>query len=240
MLGGSLQLSNQDIRETSAYRKHPLGTLAFTRDGRKFRYAKAGAADIVCGNALVAGDPVTNHQNCAVAVAAAIGDKKVRVTLGATAATADQYKDGYLVTRDGTGEGYIYQIDGNQAADASGTIWVYLRDAIEVALATTSEVSLEYNMYDLVVISATDQADCPAGIAHCAVDTSEAPYFWVQTGGHSPIWNDEATAAGDMLTTGTGTTGQLEMHDAVGEPIWGHTINTGVDGETTLAWLMID
>jgi len=240
MLSGLLQLSNQDIKETSAYRKHPIGTLAYTRDGRKFRYAEGGAADIVAANALVAADPIANHQSCAVAVAAAIGDRKIKLTIGATALTADQYVDGYATVEDGTGEGYIYQISGNQASAGSTDVWVYLKDPIEVALPTTSEVSMDYNLFANVVISATDQADAPAGIAHMAVDVSEASYFWVQTGGPAATWGDEATAAGDMLTTGTGTAGQLEMLDAVGEPMWGHTIDTAIDGEHTLCWLMID
>jgi hypothetical protein len=240
MLTGTVQLNNQAVRETSAIQKAPLGAIGVTRDGRVFRYAKGGAADIVACNALVAADPVANHQNQAIAAVAAVGARVVQLTIGATALTKDQYKDGYLTIQDGTGEGFIYQIAGNTASAGSTTVYVYLVDPIEVALATTTEASLDYNLYANVVISATDQADAPAGIAHCAVDVSEAPYFWVQTGGISAIWSDEATAAGDSLTTGTGTAGQLEMQDAAGEPFWGHTIDTGVDGEHTIAWLMLN
>jgi hypothetical protein len=240
MLSGGLQLSNQAVREVSVTQKHCLGIVGTTRDGRVFRYALGGAADLVKANALVAADPVANHQNCLVAVAAAIGDRKVKITIGATAATLDQYKDGWLTIQDGTGEGFTYLVAGNQASAGSENIWVYLQDPIEVALPITAEATLDYNLYANVVISATDQADCPAGIAHLSVDVSVAPYFWVQTGGHAAIWGDEAVAAGDALTTGTGTAGQLEMQDASGEPFWGHTIDTGVDGEHTLAFLMLN
>jgi len=239
MLTGGFQLSNQAIRQTSAIQKAPLGAVGVSRSGSVFRYAKAGAADLVIANALVAADPVANHQSCAVVAAVAAGERVVQITLGATASTLNQYKDGFLTIEDGTGEGYTYQIAGNTVGNASN-IYVYLVDPIELALDTTTEASLDYNLYANVVISAIDQADAPAGLAHKAVDTSEEPYFWAQTGGHATIWSDEVIAAGDALTTGTGTAGQLEMQDASGEPFWGHTIDTAIDGEFTLAWLMIN
>ena len=240
MLGGYLELSNAEIKQTSAKRLLPVGTLAMTRDGRKFRYAKGGATDIVAYNLLVSADAVANHANCAVVSAVAAGKRDVNITLGATAATLDQYKDGYLVIRDGTGEGYIYQIEGNGAGDASANIWVRLRDPIELALDTTTEVSLNYNPWDLLVISATDQADHPAGIAHCAVDVSVAPYFWVQTGGPAPCYGYTTHAKGDTLTISGNTAGMVEVDDAAGEPIIGVSIYDGVAGEATLVHLFLD
>ena len=59
------------------------------------------------------------------------GDTSITVTLGATAATKDQYADGYIYTNDNTttsdrGEGQIYRIASNPAADGSATLAVTL------------------------------------------------------------------------------------------------------------------
>jgi hypothetical protein len=241
MFTGPKQLLNQAVNEVSATKMETLGTLAVTADGRKFRYARGGAADIVAANLLVAANPTAAHVNMAIAAAAAIGDKTVSVTLGAAAATINQYQDGYLIVNDGVGEGYSYRIAGHAAHAGSGTLKVRLVDPIEVALTTAgSEVSLVANPYADIVISATDQADLPVGIAHCAVDVSVAPYFWVQTGGFATCWADEAFDAGDQLTIGTGVAGQVEMLDAVGEPPIGISLDVAVDTEYRSIMLKLD
>jgi hypothetical protein len=239
-------ISNQAVSEVSATRKMEVGTLVETPDGSKFRYAVANASvDLVAANLMVAADPIANHGNRLiddVVTAPAIGDSKVTLrSIGATALTFDQYQDGYLVTQDGTGEGFKYQIQGHKAYDASSdNVTIDLRDKIEVALVAASEVTLEYNPYAQVVISATDQADLALGIAHRAVDVSVARYFFIQTGGPCVVWADEAFASGTSLTIGTGTAGQVEAADAVAEPVIGLAMRLGVDGEHTLAFLTID
>lgn len=234
------QISNQAVREVSTTKRGMIGTLAETPDGRKFRYAKIGASPTVIANLLVNADQVSEHANKLVDAAVAIGEREVVIaSIGAVAITADQYLDGWLAVRDNTGEGRQYRISGHQTADASAeNVRVYLTESIEVALDTTTEVTLQYTNWHKVVISATDQADCPAGIAQAVV--AAAGFGWLQTGGECLVWGDEAFSRGSALTIGTGTAGQVEMLDAAGEPQIGIAMETGVDGEHTAAYLTMD
>ena len=231
-------VSDFDVRQTSTTKAQELGTLAMASGGRKYRYAKAGATALDAGKLTVAADVVANHVDIAAAVAAAIGDTSVSVTLGATAATANQYADGYLVVNDAAGEGTAYRIKGHGAHAGSGTLVVNLFDPIAVALTTSSVVSLQKNTFDAVVISATDQADLPAGVPN--VPVAIGAYFWCQTGGDCAVLSDEPVTAGLAITTGTGVTGAVEAVDAAGEPQIGIAKQALVDTEYRTAHLSID
>lgn len=207
----------QGIYEESATALHRVGERLQLGDGRVFYYAKNGAVALTPGTLLVEQDQTALHINLSCA-AAAIGDKEVTVTLGATAATANEYAEGYLSVNDGTGEGHIYKIKSHPAADASATLKVKLYDGINVALvaSATSEVSLLHNPYYGVIISVADQANCPVGVA--VIATTAAYYCWVQTWGVANVLADEAVAQGDECTIGTSVVGAVEAVDAVGEP----------------------
>ena len=230
-------LYNQGLFEESSTQKHPIGTRRPLEDGRVFVYAKNGSAALAAGKLCVAATVVANHVNISVAAAAAIGDKTVTVTLGATAATADQYKDGFMVVNDATGEGHQYKIRGHAAADASGSLEVNLYDGIRVALTTSSEVSLLKHPYDSVVISATDQADLAVGIPPIAVTADY--YFWIQTWGPCPALADETLTIGKLITIGTGVAGAVELYDAAAEQIVGVACQAGVDTEYRQVFLKI-
>lgn len=233
-----LSLTNQDARKVSSTQLHRLGSIAETAGGRVYRYAKAGASNLVAGNLQVNADLVANHTNRTVAAAVAAGSREVTVSIGATAATLDQYKNGFLTVNDATGEGISYAIAGNAAADSSGTLRVLLDEPVVVALTTSSEVTAKLNTYDSVVISATDQADQPVGVPNTAV--TAAYYFWVQTRGECAVWADEAVTKGLALTIGTGTAGQVEALDAAGEPQIGIASEALVDTENRAAFLQMD
>src|SRR4249920_1582699 len=108
MFRGPYELAEQNIREISSTQNVKLGVKGETIDGRIYRYAKAGAVNVAAGKINVAAAHVANHVNQVVQAAAAIGDTRVSLTLGATAATANQYKGGLLVINDATGEGIAY------------------------------------------------------------------------------------------------------------------------------------
>lgn len=233
-----LSLSNQDARKVSSTRLHRLGSIAETADGRVYRYSKAGASNLAAGNLQVNADLVANHTNRTVTAAVAAGSHDVSVTIGATAATLDQYRDGFLTVNDATGEGITYSINGNAAADSSGTLRVSLNEPVVVALTTSSEVTAKLNTWDSVVISATDQADQVTGVPNTAV--TAAYYFWIQTRGEAGVWADEAVTKGLALTIGTGTAGQVEALDAAGEPQVGFASEALVDTENRSAFLTVD
>lgn len=233
---------NQGIFDISSTQKEILGQLRHTPDGRKFRYSKAGASALAAGKVGVAPAAVANHINKNVAVAVAIGDKEVQVTVGATAVTADQYKDGFLQVNDGTGEGHQYPIESNTACDASGTTVVKLQDHVKVALVTggTSEVSLIYNPWTGVTESTTEE-NVPVGIAPVAV--TAAYYYWAQTGGPAIALIAGTPAVGTMLTL-SATAGALAAINGtldIDQPYFAQMLATaGVATEYKPVKLMID
>lgn len=239
MLGTPVVITDQDARDTSATQIMALGTKAVTPDGRVYRYTKAGASDLAPGKLAVNADLVANHVNRTVYADAAIGANSVRVNLGATAATLNQYKDGYLTVNDATGEGIQYKIVGNTAASSSGVVTVKLAEPLKVALvASTSEVTLKKNPWADVVISATDQQDQPVGVPNVTIP---ATYFgWVQTGGECAVWADEDVVRGQALTIGTGTAGAVEALDAAGEFQLGIASEAMVDTEYRGVYLTMD
>jgi len=228
ILSGPAQVFGIDAHETGADQLHPLGTIGFTLDNRKYVYGKAGATELAPGKLVVTADAVANHTNRGVAAAAA-GATQVTVTLGATAATANQYAEGFLVINDAAGEGIAYKIASHPAADASATLTVTLEDALQVALTTASEVSLVYNTYDNVVISATDQADMAVGVPNVTV--TGGYYAWFQVAGRCAVLADEAVNRGLALTIGSSTAGAEEALDGAGEPQIGVAVDALVDTE---------
>lgn len=176
-----------------------LGCRRYDQYGTEYRLARAGATALAAGKNTSATEGTANHMNMSLASAAAIGATRVQVTLGATAATANQYEDGFMVVNDGTGEGHMYRIKSNPAADASATLWVELVDPIRVALVTagTSEVSLFPNTFGATVISA-DINSVPTGIPPIAVTATY--YYWSVTNGEVPV-----------LTTGTDEVGTIAV-----------------------------
>jgi hypothetical protein len=216
---------------------HPLGTLAIMADGRKFRYAKAGAAALAMGKIQQGPAIVANHQNIAVAAAAAIGAEQVTVTLGATAATADQYKEGYLIVNDATGEGQTLKIKSHPAADSSGSLVIKLEDAVKVALTTSSEVCLIPNPWNGVIIYPTTSTLAPAGVAPFAVAAGK--YCWLQTGGPCSALADGAIAVMSGIAVPAAVAGAVKIMAATLSQV-GYALQAGVDTEYRAVHLTID
>lgn len=225
--------------ETSTTKVEPYGKILEVGN-RVFRFVKAGAVALARGKLVVAPTVVANHINLSWQTVPAVGDTVVKLTLGATAATENQYQDGYLVVQDGTGEGRAYEIEGNTAADSAGTITVYLKEAIDTTgAASETGCALLASAYNGVVISVTDQADQPIGVPVVPIAAGE--YGWVQTGGPCAVLMDEAITNGKAVTIGTGVAGAVEMLDAAGEPEVGIMAGTaGVDTEYQVVDLTLD
>ncbi len=237
-LSGGMTLHPNDTRTITEDQELPIGTMGVTKDGRAYRYTEAGGTALSPGKLTVTAAQIANHENIAVAEPAAVGDFKVTVTLGATAATANDYADGYLVVNDAAGEGIAYAISGHPAADASANLVITLSEEIKVALTTSSQVSLQKNPWKDTIISVADQLDMPVGIPNVAITAGY--YGWTQTKGVCSALADETLAIGVDLTTGTAVVGAVEAADAAGEPVIGKAIMAGVDTEYAAIYLQID
>lgn len=239
--------SFQSIYESSASQEHRLGTRAFLDDGRAFYYGKASSSTAIRGQLYVARAIVADHENMATTTASlAVGSRSIAsgaITPGATAVTANQYRDGYLAVTDGGGEGLLYRIRENSAFTAStadGTVELY--DAIAVASDANTTVSFIYNLYDQPLISVTDQADVIVGVPTFTIADSQ--YGWFQTWGPATVLCDEAvTAVGQCIVTGTGVAGAVEEDDTATtvsqEPIVGYNLSPLVDTEYQVVDLRI-
>lgn len=236
------QVWPQGLFEESSAAKLKVGTVRRLEDGRVFVYALNAAVALAAGKITQSSAPVANHLNIAVAAAAAIGDKKVQVTLGATAATANQYKDGFLHVNDATGEGHLYKIRSNPAADSSGTLWLTLYDAIRVALTTSSEVTLTVHPQNSVIVYPTTGTSAPAGVPPIAVTASY--YFWNQVKGPAVCLVDGTWVIGQHVRVSDGVAGALEPLNRDGtaedEAAVGTVLQVNADTEYGLVQLEIE
>jgi hypothetical protein len=202
---------------------HNLGELAIMADGRKFRYAKAGAVALVAGTVVQAPAEVANHQNLAPTADVAIGATSFTVTLGATAATANQYVGGWVVVAVTPGVGKQYKIASHPAADASATLLLTLEEPIQVALTTAaSRVDLIANSYNGVIIVPTTPTSIPVGVAVYPI--SIGYYGWIQTGGIATVLSDAGTATALPVCCSNATAGAVETATGT-QPQVGFTVS---------------
>lgn len=238
MISGFTQITPTDARKTSTTKNGVLlGTSAVTRDGKVYRWSKAGGVALAAGKLTVNSDVDANVINKTVAATVAAGSLQVVVD-AAGAIAADAYADGYLTVSDATGEGISYLIVGNTSTSGAGEMTVTLAEPLVVGLTVdVSEVSLLKNVNDGVVISATDQADLAVGVPNVSVAASS--YFWNQVSGDCSVLADEAVTKGVVLTIGTGVAGAVEAIDLIGEQAVGVAKEALVDTEYRAAHLTI-
>lgn len=240
MESGVSQLTASDIATVVPQKLEDYGKVAATKDGRRYRFVQFGG-NVVAGNVVVAPALVANHQNISVQTAAPIGAGSVNVTLGATAATQDQYAEGFLVVGvDNSGTPVTRKIKGNTAGTAGGVITVTLdsREPLQVALTTSNVVSLSPNKYNGVVASST------AGHVVGVVVTSGAAgqYGYVQTYGEVGIVNDAAAAisANQLVTQSLTVAGAIVSGAAAGAQVIGIAVQGAAASKAFLAKVTVD
>lgn len=234
------QVLPRDLRADTSTQEFPLGAKASTADGRVFRYCKAGGTALVAGKVYDAPATVANHTNIAVASAASAGATSITVTLGATAATANQYAGGVIVINDVDGQGFTYTIKSHPAADASASLVLTLDDneTVVTALTTSSQATLVANQYNGVVIHAVTEASVPVGVAHTQITASQ--YGWIQTRGPVSVLINATTGIGlSVAASDTTNAGGAEVGDGI-LPVIGYAIAAGVATEYNPIFLTID
>jgi len=239
-LTGEAQIMGGDIRLDESTQSMALGAKAVTPDGRAFRYVKCGSTAVVAGKLYDGPATVDNHASLAVPAAVAAGSLTIGVTLGATAATANQYAGGYAVISNEAGEGFTYSIKSHPAADASAALTVTLDDdePVVTALTTSSVVTLVLNQYNGVIIHASTETGIPVGGGNTQI--TAAQYGWLQTRGPIAMLHDATNgAAGDGLSASLTTDGAVTKLAVVIAPV-GYLIDDGVSTEYNPAFLTID
>lgn len=214
-----------------------LATLVGSRwdlsDGREVMLVSAGASPLVAGTLLQDAAIVANHQNIAVTAYQAYSANgnvpaKVTVTLGATAATANQYAGGFVVVNDANGEGQTLRIASHPAADASGSLVITLEDSASTALTTSSEVCLIPAHGANVIINPTTITGAQVGVALYPVAASA--YGFVTTKGLTSCLNQGGTAVGLGIAPSGSVAGAVATVAATTNQI-GYASQAGVDTE---------
>ena len=212
-----LQISEQDLRTVQAATQPSgasftpsikLGQKGATSDGRVyvFGYNNASTAAVV-GDLQSGPASVANHIGRTNVVVTAAGAYTVTVPLGATAATVNQYAQGYLAVVSATGIGTYYRVLSNPAAALSTSMVVTLVDPIVVALDATSVISLYPHETNLFVISPTSVSN-PVGVPNVAVPASN--WAWLQTEGICSVVADaNAITRGAAIIPSTTTAGTI-------------------------------
>lgn len=237
---GTLQLSTQDIFRTSTSKLMRLGQQGATRDGRLFRYGLAGAVNLSAGKLCQIPAVVANHQNIAVQTAAVVGDQFLAVTLGATATTAAQYDDGYVVGYDASGVGQTLQIQGTPviALSTSGTLSLF--DAVATAMSTSAKVNLELNPYAGALVYATGATtEFATGVPNVAI--TAASYGWFQTRGQAAVLTNGTITKGAGVVPGQTTAGSVDIEatTTITQRV-GLQLQTGTSTKYSTTYLMID
>jgi len=239
------KIYSQGLYEESSVAKERVGTIRKLDDGRVFIYTRAGAVALAAGKLCQAAIPVANHVNKAIAVAAAVGDKSVTVTLGATAATVNQYKDGFLYINDAAGEGYMYKVSGHPAADASASLVVQLYDGIRYALTTSSEYTLVASPFSGAIIHDSPPTAVLIGIPPIAITANY--YYWSQVKGMCIVLSDGTPAIGTVVIPSTSVDGSVATpvltegtpNTGLNQQGIGALLNTGVDTEYKMIMLSL-
>jgi len=237
---GPMQLSTQDVYKVSTTKLMPLGTQGATRDGRLFRYGLAGAVTLAPGKINQIAAVVANHQNIAVQSAAAVGDTVLNVTLGATATTANQYDDGYVIGYDASGVGQTLRIAGTPVLALSTSGPFQLGDPVATAMTTSAKVNLEQNMWSNALVYATGATTLLCnGVVN--VSLPAANYGWFQTRGTAAVLTNGTIAAGSGVIPGQTTAGSVDIEAAgtITQRI-GFQQQTGTSTKYSTTYLTID
>lgn len=238
-LGSDPQVAGQALYTSSSTQAHALGEKLVTSDGRIFRYAKAGASNLVAGNMIQAPAQIANHL-ALTPVAAAIGATQITVALGATAATAGQYAGGWAMISTTPGNGYAYPIQGNPAADASASVVITLDSPLIVALTTSSRVDLQMNPFNGVIQTpVTTLTGACVGNAPYIITAAE--YGWIQTHGPAACLVAGTPGVG-LAVVVPGTSAGCVVIDgaASATPPVGVMMTTGVDGKNNAVYLLLE
>ena len=216
--GQIIQLPNYAVRQTfpgattgSALlsgEHYPVGTIGTTQDGRWFVFSQNGAVATVAGSIYTGPVLLTNHVNNTAAATAA-GAVTVTFTQGATAITRNFYKGGVLTVDVSPGGGFSYALDANDAVASatSNTYSLAAGESVQVALTTTSRLSLVSNPHrNLVIAPTTTLAAAVAGVAVSVIPVNG--FGWMQTKGNCAVLTDGTVIIGTtVVSPSTNTAG---------------------------------
>jgi hypothetical protein len=225
---------------SSATQSVKLGTVGFDRFGRKYRYVLAGASNLVKGNVIQSSAQDTAHQNL-VAVAASVGATSFVAALGASAAAANLYKDGYAYVTTTPALGSLYVVKQHDAVASSGNITINCAEDTPVLVAhtTSTRISLTRNPCAGVIQSpVTTLTGAVQGVA--VYNITAAQYGWIGVNGEFPTLIAGTPGVGLGVVVPATAAGAVVVDGAASAtPVVGFMMETGVDGRVQMVrWIL--
>ena len=238
-LGANPTMTPQTLFSSSATAYHALGEKMVTPDGRTFRYARAGAVDLVAGNMIQAAAQIANHLNMTPS-AAAIGATTVTMTPGATGGAENLYAGGYLMASTAPGNGIAYRIKSHPAITASTAFTVTLDEPIQIALTSSSRIDLQTNPFKNVIQTpVTTLTGACVGNAPFVIVATE--YGWIQTHGVASALVAGTPGVGlAVVVPGTAAGAVVIDGAASATKVVGVMMSTGVDGKNNAVFLDLE
>lgn len=193
-----------------------LGQLAVDAGGRFFRYALAGASNLVVGNLLQEAAEDTQFENMAVlasSIATAGALQTVQVTNGTTTVNAHDFDGGSLVVYTTPDLGREYTILSHTTGTSGATLTLTLDRPLQNAWTTSTKVTMKRSPWAGVIQFPTTQTGMPVGVAVYALPS--ASYGWVQSHGSASVLSDNSTfAVGSAVGTSLATAGAVGVNVA--------------------------
>ena len=154
----------QPLYSSQATAVHTPGELAWTPDGRMFRYCKAGGTTLVVGKLQqAAAEDTTNFQDLTVTAPSA-GATSITTTTTVTL-TANQLAGGYLIVVSATaGAGQTFRISSHPAVTAA-VVTFQLLDPVVTTCTGTVKVDAHPHPYSGVVVNPTTITSIAVGVA---------------------------------------------------------------------------
>lgn len=183
-----------------------LGAEYIAPDGRKYRFARAGAAALVVGNLLEGPAEDTGDQGIAATTTAV---DATSMTTAAMTVTANQYAGGYVTVTVTPGLGTMYKIKSHAAYTAAAATFL-LEEPIQVALTSISRLDFVANPYNGVIQSPATATGPVVGVAvnNLAING----YGWIQTGGPCNVLADAGgVTVGAAVSKSNATAGAVEV-----------------------------
>lgn len=199
----SIQITFQDVLQSTTAPAIALGTEGVTPDGRVWNYVAVGTGGLAKGSVAV---PTANTAVDQVSSSTDSQGRIVYITKASAGWTAGAFADGWVIVDDGTGVGQA----GRILTNTTDTLQLYPAYAFSTALSSAdSDITITQN-YNVVKSAITSKLQNAVGIAQIAFAASS--YGWILTKGEGVVLAGASlTPTGVGFVTGDDTTGQVVL-----------------------------
>ena len=170
---------------------YPFGQVCELPAGQIFRFGRMGSTIGVATKTYQSKITTTQFDTLAVQTQAEVDDTTLKMTIGTTTITENEFAEGTVVVESAAALGHIYPIKSNDGDITSGnTLTATFADGISIQsqLTTSHKVTLLRNPWLDVVIAASVQTAMVIGIPQVIVEI--AHHGWFQTHGFASVLAD--------------------------------------------------